>query len=79
MPCTRLPLGKIVVPPALSQHCNATGKALFKFLARHQAADWGEADDHDTVLGLGHLNAIFARGAGFLAVVGAVRRAAGLD
>ena len=47
MPHVRFPLGKIVGTPGALAALQRNGESPFKFLARHQAGDWGEVDDHD--------------------------------
>jgi hypothetical protein len=47
MPHVRFPLGKIVGTPAALAVLERNGKSPFEFLARHQAGDWGEVDEHD--------------------------------
>ena len=41
------PLGGIVSTPGALAALDRNGESPFKFIARHQAGDWGEVDDHD--------------------------------
>ena len=43
----RFPLGQLVATPGAWQALAEAGQGAMPFVARHQAGDWGELDEHD--------------------------------
>jgi hypothetical protein len=43
----RFPLGQLVATPSALQALAEAGQDAMPFVARHQAGDWGELDEHD--------------------------------
>lgn len=46
----KFPLGQIVVTPRAAEVLRAAGQTSDALLARHQAGDWGDVDEHERAL-----------------------------